>query len=411
MSRPAEEMNAPPGKKNTLEDAIHEALAGDFEAPDPDEGQFDPAPDFDEERAAAPPPDADDDAPGDEVGFEDEAPAAAVAVADGDGEDPSLDLIDPVTGKTQRELRAEEEERRKGKSVEDLSDEELAEFPEDLKAHVKEETSKRFNELTKRLHNYRQEIHKSERESAAMRQALQSFNTTPENVSRLANFSRALTESSPQSLEYAWNEMVMFGQQLAQMLGRPWPVGQGYSPLDQHPDLKKAVDEFNMEEGEALRIAAERARGTLQNESVQRTQRQQAYQTAVSNVSSAVQNIETGLQSAVGENYDKPLFAGQNGAVSMKSLITDYAVSLAVEMREGRRNPQDIPGMVDAYARQLLSNLSRVIRPSTPPPPAARRAPPAIEDEPAPLRPGGRGEQGGTEANMYDAITKGLGMG
>lgn len=141
---------------------------------------------------------------------------------------------------------------------------EFGELPKDVKA----ETRERFDAMRTRY----DEVHtRAERAEATNQQWIDTISSagTPEQFGEALQVVRDVNESTPESWKRAYETLTRQAGILAKALGMP---AAGYDPLDEHPDLKKRVeDSVDFTREDALQIAQARKQGAMHDTASQRT--------------------------------------------------------------------------------------------------------------------------------------------
>lgn len=328
-------------------------------------------------------------------------------------------LLDPATGlpaKPKTEVSAPPSDD-PARPLKNLTDDALAILPKG----VKEETANRFKELTTRLKERGDRVGHVEREAQMYAGALASFETTPENVSRLAKFSRALSANTPESLEYALNEWKVIGRQLHEIRGLPFEYGTDIrvDPLAAHPDLQAKVADFSMTREDALKQAGDRAKTRIVDTN-QQTQNQQAEaQQVMTRAYSEVHSIEKYWTDTL-MTPEGSLIAMPNAFIdpvtqqptSMLALVTAYAKQAGDQARSGQIHPAHAVQLVNQYAGRLGQAIITAKNNGTLP----MRQGQGVRT-PQAMRSGGNGgapvtrvndDDGSKGGSLYDAITAAL---
>ncbi len=129
----------------------------------------------------------------------------------------------------------------------------------------------------------------------AWEESITSTGATPEQFGVAMNYLTLLNSGKPENLEIAFEQIEGEYLALAKALGRP--TSAGYDPLQDHPDLMKAVNEdFTLERPHALEIAAGRNRTKIEQAANQNRQQQDSQQDGIAQGRNALTALETELR-------------------------------------------------------------------------------------------------------------------
>lgn len=143
---------------------------------------------------------------------------------------------------------------------------------------LKGKSRERFQQLNERV---KTESARAETAEAGLREwqdTIASTRATPEQFGKTMGYLRAISSGDPAQMNQGFEMLVGEVQALAKILGRPVP-GM-YDPLDQHPDLKAAVDNMEIDRKHAEELAANRARQSLEQQGRDAADRQASEQAA-----------------------------------------------------------------------------------------------------------------------------------
>lgn len=294
------------------------------------------------------------------------------------------------------------------------SDDELCQEPEGLK-DAKEETRQRFQQVTARLKERSQELEQIRPQYEQLQRTVQSFNAQAPDLDRLARFSRALSSGTPEGLQYCWQEMEQYRAAIAKKLGVPTDT---VDPLEDHPDLKDQVDKAYMTREAAIKVAGERQQHRLTAEATTRERQQHQYQAVIAETSQTMNTVESAwLQDPA---YTAPIFRGRDGSpTTLRDLMGEHLQACTREFMRDRRDPRQIPQVMQRVYQQLRQQVPPTWQPAAAPPQGApmSQAPGGgyqrMDPDPQPMRgspaAGGRGRRS-EPMSTYDAITQELGM-
>lgn len=178
------------------------------------------------------------------------------------------------------------------------ADDKLADtFEEELAAHgqmTKQRREARMKNLYERARKG-DELAPVVDQLRAWEDSITSTGATPEQFGGAMNYLTLLNSGKPENLEIAFEQIEGEYLALAKSLGRP--TSAGYDPLQDHPDLMKAVNEdFTLERQHALELAAGRNRTKIEQASNQNRQQQDSQQDGIAQGRNALTALETELR-------------------------------------------------------------------------------------------------------------------
>jgi hypothetical protein len=255
------------------------------------------------------------------------------------------------------------------KAIETPAADDLA-MPEGLSPKAQE----RFQTLVTRVKEREQALEAVQSDVQAFRSIIQESRATPEEFSQAMDYMRMVKTGN---LEQALQVLDMQRQQIALALGKPLPASD---PLADFPDLRQAVENYQVDEAHAIKLARARVQEQAQQRSYQQAQQtQQQQQTAQVARSGAIQQIDQ-----LGANWAKtdPDFAAK------EDIILKQLPEIAAKFP---------PNMWAQQVTILYNALSAMPRPVAP------------RQNPAPLRSSGQSAGARQPSNMLEALQAGLG--
>lgn len=129
---------------------------------------------------------------------------------------------------------------------------EFGELPKD----AKEETRQRFETMKARFDEVAGERDTYKEQNEQWMGTVQATGTNPEQLNAAFQYLTAVNSGDVAGLERAYEFLQAEAAVIGKMLGKEGP---GYDPLEEHPDLKKRVDDLEIERADALQIAEARA--------------------------------------------------------------------------------------------------------------------------------------------------------
>ena len=213
------------------------------------------------------------------------------------------------------------------------------------------------------------------------REVVQYSRATPEQFNELIQFSADLRSADPTAKRRALQYIESTRASLARELGEPAP---GYDPLDDHPDLKSAVDDLSMTHEHALELARLRTSAKATKASTEEADKSERTRRETEDL------INNGAK------------AVDEWVKSIQTKDVDYPAKEQALLKAASRIAKSLPPVqwVEALQEQyeLINEAMNLRRPQAP-----------TSREPQPLRAGGAA--GGTKEpkTMLEAVTQSLG--
>lgn len=147
----------------------------------------------------------------------------------------------------------------------------------DLPKDAKEETRQRFETMKTRFDEVSKERDTAVEQNTAWMESVRATGTNPEQLGAMFDYLTYVNAGTTEGLEKAHEILTQEAATIGKMLGKPAP---GYSPLDDHEDLKARVEDGYLTEDDAMEIAAARARTRAREaQDQQQSQQRQATDT------------------------------------------------------------------------------------------------------------------------------------